>query len=76
MSDNPYELEAEDGSIERRGWKEAGITTAMIMKFVAGHHLSVRLLWGEIAVTSFSPGPEANTSICLYVWGGSRVYNQ
>ena len=30
VTDNPYELETEDGSIERRGWREAGITTAMI----------------------------------------------
>jgi hypothetical protein len=38
---NQYELEAEDGSMERKGWREAGIATAMVMKFADCHRLSV-----------------------------------
>ena len=66
---NPCDLEVEDGSIERRGWREAGITTAMTMKFAEGHRLGVHVFWGQTKTTTYTPGPGANKSICLYVWG-------
>ena len=68
VGDCPYEIETEDGSIERRGWREAGITTAIIVKFAECHRLSVHVLWGQTKITSYTL-LDASTSVCLYVWG-------
>ena len=44
--ENPCLLEREDGSVERRGWKEAGVTAAMTMRFAEIHHMAA-LCCGE-----------------------------
>ena len=45
--DNPFDLENEDGSIERRTWRQCGITVAMIVKFAEVHFMSVHVLFGH-----------------------------
>jgi hypothetical protein len=37
--DNPYEIETETSEIERRTWREAGVTLAMIKRFCVGHQI-------------------------------------
>ena len=71
--DNPYEIEVEDGSVERRSWREAGITVAMVQAFCNVHKVSVHVLWGELKVSSFTPS-EAVSSLCLYVWGDHAFF--
>ena len=52
--DNPFDLEHEDGSIERRTWRQCGITVAMIVKFAEVHFMSVHVLFGHMKVLSFT----------------------
>ena len=33
LQENTYLLELEDGTVERRGWKDAGVTAAMVPRF-------------------------------------------
>ncbi len=42
--DNPYEIELEDGSTQRRGWREAGVTCTAILAFAELHRLAVHVL--------------------------------
>ena len=44
--ENPCLLEQEDGTVERHGWKEAGVTAAMIMRFAEMHQWQ-RACYGE-----------------------------
>ena len=71
--DNPYEIEVEDGSVERRSWREAGITVAMVQAFCNVHKVSVHVLWGELKVSSFTPS-DSVSSLCLYVWGDHAFF--
>jgi hypothetical protein len=54
--DNSYEIEHEDGRFLRRGWREAGITTATVLAFVESQRLSAHVLCGE------------NKNLELYAW--------
>jgi len=72
--DNPYEIEQEDGTFERRGWHEAGVTCAMIEAFGREHSLAVHVLWGETKVASYVPAEPRVTSLCLYVYGDHAFF--
>ncbi len=63
--DSSYAIETEDGSIERRTWREAGITTAMIMEFGESHRLSVHALRGgrRLPVTHWPTHPQTSATI-------------
>ncbi len=67
--DNPYLVEAENGSIERQGWREAGITCAMVHAFAVRRSLPVHVLWNKNKILSYRPEAEAGSSLCLYVFG-------
>ena len=44
--ENPYLLERDDGSVERRCWRTAGVTAAMIIRFAEIHYMAAHVLWG------------------------------
>jgi hypothetical protein len=67
-ADNPYEIDARNGSIERCNWRNDGIATAMILKFSESHRVSDHVLWAETKITSYTLA-DSPTSVCLYVWG-------
>ena len=41
---NTYLLELEDGTVERRGWKEAGVTVAMVLRFADMYNIAAHVL--------------------------------
>ena len=51
---------------------EAGITAAMLMRFAESRRFGVHVSWVQTKITSYTPGPHAHKSICLYVWGDHR----
>jgi hypothetical protein len=67
--ENPYVVEAEDGSIERQGWREAGITCAMVHAFAVHRGLPVHVLWNKNKILSYRPETASGSSLCLYVFG-------
>ena len=71
--DNPFEMELEDGSIERRSWRQCGITVAMIQRFAAEHRFSVHVQFRNAKVLSFTP-EGAVTSVCLHVHGDHAFF--
>ena len=68
FEDNPYLLELEDGTVERRGWKEAGVTAAMALRFAEFYNIAAHELWGNTKIASFTP-VDASTSVCFYIRG-------
>ena len=50
--ENPYEIETEDGTVECHTWRQAGVTTAMILAFAEALSLTVHVLWRETKITS------------------------
>ena len=72
--DNPYIMESEDGSVVRRGWREAGVTPAMVVRFAQTHSLAAHVMWGDaLKVASYTPA-DAKSSLCLYVWGDHTFF--
>ena len=70
---HPFDLERGDGSIERRTWRQCGITVAMIQKFAEVHTMSVHVLFGSMKVLSFTP-ENAVTSVCMHVHGDHAFF--
>ncbi|MCP3885564.1 MAG: hypothetical protein GY700_08845, partial [Propionibacteriaceae bacterium] len=71
--DNPFEIELQDGSFGRRGWRDAGVTCAMIEAFGRTYSLAVHVLWAETKILSYEPA-EHRTSLCLYVFGDHAFF--
>ena len=44
LEENPDLLELEDGTVERRGWKEAGVTAAMVLCFAESYNIAAHVL--------------------------------
>lgn len=72
--DNPYVIETEDGAIERQGWREAGITCAMVHAFAVRHSLPVHILWNKNKILSYRPQTADGSSLCLYVFGDHAFF--
>jgi hypothetical protein len=67
--ENPYVVETEDGSIETQGWRDAGITCAMVHAFAVRRGLPVHVLWNKNKILSYRPETASGSSLCLYVFG-------
>jgi hypothetical protein len=63
---NPYDLEVEDVSIERPGWREAGIAIAVTMRAI---DRAFTLYGGTCKLQVTPPVPTSTRASALCVWG-------
>ena len=66
--ENPYAQECEDGTVEMRNWREAGVTCAMLLALGRRLDIAVHVVWQRAKVSSFVP-ETAKSSLALYVHG-------
>ena len=43
-------LELEDGSVERRGWRQAGVTATMVLRFAELYSIATHVLWEKTKI--------------------------
>ncbi len=70
---NPYIIEVEEG-FEERGWREAGVTVAMVQAFAEKNCLAAHAFLGDRKIMSFVPSEKQRTSLCLYIWGDHAFF--
>jgi hypothetical protein len=52
-----------------QGWRDAGITAAMVHSFAVRRGLPVHVLWNRNKILSYRPETACGSSLCLYVFG-------
>ena len=66
--ESPYVVEDEDGVQTLHGWREAGVTCAMLLEFGKQLNIAVHVMWHKAKISSFVP-ESAKHSLALYVHG-------
>jgi hypothetical protein len=65
-ANSPYDIETECGRIETRGWRESGVTIAMIDALCKVYSASLHVVWGEDhKILSVSPPTLELASVCM-----------
>jgi hypothetical protein len=59
--------------VERRGWRDAGVTAAMVLRVAELYCLSVHVLWENTKIACFTPA-EASASVCFWIKGGHAFF--